>query len=63
MVAANALLLAVAGLVAAAASASSDVITNDTYFYGQSPPVYPSRTCFMLHLKKKDRRGETNSMW
>lgn len=52
MVAANALLLAAAGLAAAAASASSDVITNDTYFYGQSPPVYPSRTCFMLQLKK-----------
>ncbi|KAJ4155552.1 hypothetical protein LMH87_000791 [Akanthomyces muscarius] len=41
MVVANALLWAVAGL-AAAASASSDVITNDTYFYGESPPVYPS---------------------
>ncbi|KAM3453874.1 hypothetical protein NHJ6243_009029 [Beauveria neobassiana] len=25
-----------------AVAASGDVITNDTYFYGQSPPVYPS---------------------
>ena len=23
--------------------AAQDVITNDTHFYGQSPPVYPSR--------------------
>ncbi|OAQ98605.1 hypothetical protein LLEC1_01216 [Akanthomyces lecanii] len=42
MVAAIALLWAAAGL-AASASAKSDAITNDTYFYGQSPPVYPSR--------------------
>ncbi|KAM3506336.1 hypothetical protein MY11210_007591 [Beauveria gryllotalpidicola] len=27
---------------AIAVVASGDVITNDTYFYGQSPPVYPS---------------------
>lgn len=35
-------LWAAAGL-AVAAAASDKVITNDTYFYGQSPPVYPSR--------------------
>lgn len=23
--------------------AAEDVITEDTYFYGQSPPVYPAR--------------------
>jgi beta-glucosidase len=25
-----------------------DVITDDAYFYGQSPPVYPSRESFFL---------------
>lgn len=25
------------------ADAADKVITNDTHFYGQSPPVYPSR--------------------
>lgn len=29
--------------VAAAMTARNDTITNDTYFYGQSPPIYPSR--------------------
>ncbi|KAI1407528.1 glycoside hydrolase family 3 protein [Hypoxylon sp. FL1857] len=29
--------------IAIKASASQDVITNDSYFYGQSPPVYPSQ--------------------
>lgn len=24
-------------------SAAQDVITDDSHFYGQSPPVYPSR--------------------
>ncbi|KOS23041.1 putative beta-glucosidase M [Escovopsis weberi] len=32
--------LAIAGLVGGVAA--QDVITDDTYFYGQSPPVYPS---------------------
>ena len=27
-----------------AARDAADVITHDSYFYGQSPPVYPSRT-------------------
>lgn len=27
---------------------SANAITNDVYFYGQSPPVYPSRECFYL---------------
>jgi len=32
------------GAAAATTGNSSDgVITNDTYFYGMSPPVYPSR--------------------
>ncbi len=31
------------GGVAAAAAAADDLITSATYFYGQSPPVYPSR--------------------
>ena len=26
--------------------ASQAIITDDAYFYGQSPPVYPSRKCF-----------------
>jgi beta-glucosidase len=26
---------------------AQDIISNDTYFYGQSPPVYPSRECFL----------------
>ncbi|KAJ6787866.1 hypothetical protein PWT90_07154 [Aphanocladium album] len=45
MVAATKLLsVATAGwaVASAAAAASDGVITNDTYFYGQSPPVYPS---------------------
>jgi beta-glucosidase len=25
-----------------------DVITDDAYFYGQSPPVYPSRESFLF---------------
>lgn len=29
--------------VAASTTAGNDTITNDTYFYGQSPPIYPSR--------------------
>ncbi len=32
------------------AAAASDAITSDTYFYGQSPPVYPSRECLALLL-------------
>jgi len=28
----------------AADSATADAITSDVHFYGQSPPVYPSRT-------------------
>ncbi len=55
MVAVNTLLWAAAGL-AVAVSASSDVITNDTYFYGESPPVYPSRTSLSLN-------GEENISW
>lgn len=34
------------GTVLAAEGSShgaADIITNDTYFYGLSPPVYPSR--------------------
>ncbi|TQV92884.1 glycosyl hydrolase [Cordyceps javanica] len=40
--AAAGLAFAAAAAATAAASASSDAIANDTYFYGQSPPVYPS---------------------
>lgn len=29
---------------AAASPATADAITSDVHFYGQSPPVYPSRT-------------------
>ncbi|KAG5962656.1 hypothetical protein E4U57_006908 [Claviceps arundinis] len=41
-------LVGLAGLVAraaaaAAAAAGDDVVTSDTFFYGQSPAVYPSR--------------------
>lgn len=38
------------GLVAAAAAAvvAGDVVRNDTAFYGESPPVYPSRECHFL---------------
>ncbi|OAA57724.1 beta-glucosidase [Cordyceps fumosorosea ARSEF 2679] len=42
MVAGSALWAATAGL-AIAAAASGDAIVNDAHFYGQSPPVYPSR--------------------
>jgi hypothetical protein len=28
------------------------VITSDTYFYGQSPPVYPSRT--LRHPRRRE---------
>ena len=38
------LLLSVAfGCIATA----EDVITSDAYFYGESPPVYPSRTYWL----------------
>ncbi|KAG5919069.1 hypothetical protein E4U61_001216 [Claviceps capensis] len=38
-------LAGLAGLVArAAAAAGDDVVTSDTFFYGQSPAVYPSRS-------------------
>lgn len=30
------------GLLAGQTVAQTSVITDDTYFYGQSPPVYPS---------------------
>ncbi|ATY66055.1 beta-glucosidase [Cordyceps militaris] len=45
MVAASTFCAATTGLLAmaAAAATASNVITDDTYFYGQSPPVYPSR--------------------
>lgn len=29
---------------------NANAITNDVYFYGQSPPVYPSRECFLPSL-------------
>jgi beta-glucosidase len=29
-----------------AGGTGGDSITDDTYFYGQSEPVYPSRKCF-----------------
>lgn len=48
MVAQRVLLSAVAGL---AAAASNDTITSDTYFYGLSPPVYPSREFFSSYLR------------
>lgn len=35
--------LGLSGLSPSAAAADQDVIDSDTYFYGQSPPVYPSR--------------------
>jgi hypothetical protein len=46
MVAQSVLLSAAAGLLAypfAAAAATNDAITSETYFYGHSPPVYPAR--------------------
>ena len=30
--------------------AEEDVITSDTFFYGESPPVYPSRTSILYIL-------------
>jgi len=30
---------------------AQDIITDDTYFYGQSPPVYPSRECPCTWIK------------
>lgn len=27
---------------------NANAITDDSYFYGQSPPVYPSRECFLV---------------
>lgn len=37
-----------AGLLLGAAfgciATAEDIITSDAYFYGESPPVYPSRT-------------------
>ncbi len=35
--------LAILALVASAPMAAPAVITSDAAFYGQSPPVYPSR--------------------
>lgn len=31
------------GLAFGSIAAAEDVITSDSYFYGESPPVYPSR--------------------
>ena len=44
---------------AAAADPSNDNITSDSYFYGQSPPVYPSRTLIQpqtLSSRSSERR-------
>ncbi|MGH7965975.1 MAG: hypothetical protein ACRERD_29850 [Candidatus Binatia bacterium] len=31
-------------------TASNGTIISDTYFYGQSPPVYPSRMSFFIDI-------------
>lgn len=40
-----------AGLLLGAAfgciATAEDIITSDAYFYGESPPVYPSRTFWL----------------
>lgn len=38
----SSVLYSLLGLLAGQTVAQSSVITDDTYFYGQSPPVYPS---------------------
>jgi beta-glucosidase len=39
---------------------AADAITSDTYFYGQSPPVYPSRTYRHMPATLMD---STLSLW
>ena len=36
-------LSALVAAVAILATADSQIITDDSYFFGQSPPVYPTR--------------------
>lgn len=38
----SSVLYSLLGLLACQAVAQSDVITDDSYFYGESPPFYPS---------------------
>jgi beta-glucosidase len=37
------------------ADAAEKVITNDTHFYGQSPPVYPSRMLYRFLFNEMGR--------
>ena len=43
-------IIALAGLVNVS---DTQAITSDTFFYGQSPPVYPSRTSKLLPTSSK----------
>ena len=59
-------LLGVASLCQAAPAQSN--ITSDTYFYGHSPPVYPSRMFFLMlflffHLPTSIAEGTGTGSW
>lgn len=32
------------------AATGTNNVTSDTYFYGQSPPIYPTRTLYLNYL-------------
>lgn len=66
MVSSRALLSGLAGLVAVQGSvAASDVIKDDAHFYGQSPPVYPSRkapySCFSVPIETLTARWHSGN--
>lgn len=47
MVSTGCLLAAIVASASILSSVGAQEITDDTYFYGQSPPVYPSRKLFV----------------
>lgn len=69
MITARYFVAALLGFVSLFISVTAQEITSDTYFYGQSPPVYPSRkldgSIHLQHANKNPRvaKGTGSGGW